>query len=231
MSTTLTTAQMVKRVQRKTGLGLPDADAMDFLNEAFRYINQGSKGGYIWQFKVATLTWGVSTNITTAPVDFDPGKEAILRGNGVNTPTTSVIPYKLMKEWVNEGHYQTPFWSSWTTYPILPDWKIALGGPAITGLTPGFTLPFHYHAVSFPPLAVGDTIFFPTPDQFDSLIVDLAVAEIRTVYNMSGADFLWQKAMASINNIVDTYRTDRYDLAGVTDTVAQAQEKQAEKAK
>lgn len=221
---------MVQKVQRKTGIGLANQDCMDFLNEAFRYINQGSKGGYIWQFKTSTLTWGASTNLVTAPSDFDPGKEAVLRGNGTDTPTTSIIPYKQMKEWVNEGHYQTPFWSSWTVYPTLPTWTIALGGPKITGITPGFTLPFSYHAVTYAPLAIGSN-YFPTPDQFDSLIIDLAIAEIRTVYNLSGGEFLWQKAMASINNIIDTYRTDRYDLAGVTDVVAQAQEKQAVKAK
>jgi hypothetical protein len=225
VSTTLDTTAMVALLQRKTRIGLANQDAMDFLNEAFRYINQGSKGGFIWQFKKGTLTWAAATNLMTAPGDFDPGKEAVLRGNGTNTPTTTVIPYLPMKEWVNEDHYQTSFISSWTVYPgTLPAWTVALGGPpaAFTG----FILPFWYHAVSFPPLTIG-TNFFPTPDQFDSLIVDLAVAEVRSIYRLSGADQLWQKTMASINNIIDTYRTDRYDLAGVTDEVAQAQEKQA----
>lgn len=230
MSTTLTTTEMVTLVQSKTKIGLPNQEAMDRLNEAFRYINQGSKGGFIWQFKAATLTWPASTNLVAAPADFDPGKEAVLRGNGTNTPTTTIIPYLQMKDWVNEQHYQTSFWSSWTVYPTLPTWTIALGGPPIVGITPSFSLPFYYHAVSFPPLAIGP-VYFPTPDQFDSLIVDLAVAEVRSIYRLSGADPLWQKTMASINNIIDTYRTDRYDLAGVTDNVAQAQEKQAEKAK
>ncbi len=226
MSTTLNTTEMVALVQRKTRIGLANQDAMDFLNEAFRYINQGSKGGFIWQFQSVALVWATSTNTTLAPSDFDPGKEAVLRGNGTTTPTRTVIPYLPMKEWVNEDHYRTSFWSSWTAYPTLPRFTIALGGPPIVGITPGFTLPFFYHAVSYPPLTIGAN-FFPTPDQFDSLIVDLAVAEVRSIYRLSGADSLWQKTMASINNIIDTYRTDRYDLAGVTDEVAQAQEKQA----
>jgi hypothetical protein len=83
-----------------------------------------------------------------------------------------------------------------------------------------------YHAVNFPPLANGANIFFPTPDQFDSLIVDLALAEMRNVYRLSGDQLEMQTTMQAVNEIIDTYRTDRYNLAGLSDQLAQAQEKQ-----
>lgn len=239
MSTTLSTLQMVTMLNRKTGLGLPDG--IDFINEAFRKVNQMQKGGFIWQLKFTNINIpAFSFGPFALPADFDPGKKAVLRGDGTVTPTKTVIPYVPVKDFVNEENFQTTgggFFSAWTFYPtftitaptsysyvmqIAP--SSALGGPPIV-------LPFYYHAVNFQPFAAAANVYFPTPDQFDNLIVDLAIAEVRNVYRMSGQQDEVEQAVAAIAQIIDTYRTDRYDLAGLTDQVAQAQEKQTEKAK
>lgn len=236
MSTTLSTQAMVTMLNRKTGLAVPDG--IDFLNEAFRKINQSQKGGFIWQFKQTTLLIPGAYADIPLPVDFDPGKTAILRGDGTVSYLNTIIPYMLMKDWVNEQHYQTTQpggFTAWTFFPTFTNpvsyvYKMKLGPPgAFTGVIA--SMDFFYHALNYAPVPSGPANYFPTPDQFDNLIVDLAVAEVRNVYRMSGQADEVQKAMAAINEIIDTYRTDRYDLAGLTDQVAQAQEKQVEKAK
>lgn len=238
MSTTLSMTAMVALLQRKTGLGLQTQDCVDRLNEAFRSINQRSKGGFVWQLKNTALTFLSNTTTTAAPSDFDAGKTALLRGDGAIVPVTTTIPYQPMKDFVNQVHFQTTspgFFAAWTCYPnfVLPTsyaWTIALG-PASALIAQPITLPFTYHAVNFAPVANGAGNYFPTPDQFDSLIVDLAVAEIQDIYRLSDGTKTRERAYQAINEIIDTYRTDRYDLAGVTDNIAQAQEKQAEGAR
>ena len=240
MSTTLSMAAMVTLLQRKTGLGLAQADCVDRLNEAFRKINQSSKGGFIWQVQEAPISVGASSNVViTMPTNFDPGKTAVLRGDGVVTPTNTVIPYQPAKDWANATHYQTTapgFFSAWTfvpnfsgspptTYPY-----IMLLGPNGAFGTP-VTLTLIYHAVNYAAVPYGTNYYFPTPDQFDSLIVDLAWAEVARIYRQSDAATIKQEAMQGVMELIDTYRTDRYDLAGITDEIAQKQEKGAEGAK
>ena len=235
MSTTLSTQAMVTMLNRKTGLPLPDG--IDFLNEAFRKINQMSKGGFIWQFKTTTLNIPFIYGTVPLPADFDPGKTAILRGDGTITPTKTIIPYMPAKDWVNEENFQTTgtgFFSAWTFYPsfTLPTtyaYVMQLGPASAFGIP--VVLPFFYHALNYQPIVAGPNNYFPTPDQFDNLIVDLAIAEVRNVYRMSGGQEEVEKALGAIAQIIDTYRTDRMDLAGLTDQMAQAQEKQTEKAK
>ncbi len=242
MSTTLSTNAMVALLQRKTGIGLSASDSMDRLNEAFRRVGQMSKGGFIWQLKQTTLAIPAGAIVPVAlPADFDPGKSAFLFGNGVTTPTATLIPYKSPVEFANEQHFQTGTignFSSWTFKPNFTlaaptsyGWSLLLAPNEAYPLPGIVNLGFFYHAVNFPAFAAANNVYFPTPDQFDSMIVDLAVAEVRNIYGMARSNDEYQMAYQAIAEIIDTYRTDRYDLAGLTDQVAQAQEKQVEKDK
>ena len=238
MSTTLSMTSMVTLLQRKTGLGLAQADCVDRLNEAFRKINQMSKGGFIWQLKTGNAALGAGLLTFTLPSDFDPGKQAVLYGPTLPATTSTVIPYLPVKDFVNANHYQTTqpgFFSAWTFYPTftIPTSYLWLGqiGPPGAAIASPTALPLYYHAVNFAPVAYGAANYFPTPDQFDSMIVDLAWAEVASIYRQSDAEQIRQRAMQGIMEIIDTYRTDRYDLAGITDEIAQKQEKGAEGAK
>jgi hypothetical protein len=241
LSTTLSTNAMIAKLQQKYSIGIGTVQWTDFLNEAFRKLNQMSKGGFIWNLKTTTLAIPAGGPTAVAlPVDFDAGKSAFLYGATTITPTSTLIPYKPVEEWVNEQHFQTTaigMFSSWTFYP-----NFTLGPPTTYGfvlrLAPltafplgggGVSLPFFYHAVNMPAFTAAANVYFPTPDQFDSFIMDLAEAEARRVYGGAGWDKLAAGATQSINEIIDTYRTDRYDLAGISDVVAQAQEKAAER--
>ena len=241
MSTTLSTAAMVTLLQSKSALGISNGYALDRLNEAFRKINQMSKGGFVWQLRQTSLVVPPGAQVgILLPTDFDPGKTAILRGNSLTSfgATSTMIAYLPWKDFVNHEHYQTSapnFFSTWTFFPnfLIPTnylWSIFIG-PTGAFPTTGGSLPFVYHALNQAPIASGGNFFFPTPDQFDSLIVDLALAEVRSIYRLTGAEELFQRTMQAVADIIDTYRSDRYDLAGVSDQMAQAQEKAAEKAK
>ena len=238
MSTTLNVATMVQMLQDKTGIGLSQAKCVDRLNEAFRKVNQMSKGGFIWQFK-GPVTIAVPNTDTpiNLPADFDPGKTAVLRSSSV---TQTLIPYLPMKDFVNQQHFETNalgFFSAWTFYPSFTTSTAAYQYVMRLAPTSAFnpllpSLNLWYHTVTVQPLSLAPPgQFFPTPDQFDSMIVDLAVAEVRNIYRISGDAQEYQTAMQSIMEIIDTYRTERYDLAGLTDQMAQAQEKAVEKDK
>jgi hypothetical protein len=226
---------MVTMLGIKTGLGLPQAYCVDRLNEAFRKIDQMSKGGFVWQFRTTSLITPATDLPISLPTDFNPGKTAVLRGATAGTLTNTTIPYVPYKDFVNQQHFENAasgMFSAWTFYPNTsppPQYVMRLAPVPAFGHGP-YTLPFGYHALTNTPLVYGSN-YFPTPDEFDSLIVDLAVAEVRDIYRMSGDQQKKAETMQAIMEIIDTYRTDRYDLAGLTDQMAQAQEKQVEKAK
>lgn len=243
MSTTLSTTQMVAQLQRNFPIGMGNVECIDFLNKGFRRINQMSKGGFIWQLKQGQITLPAGAQVANAlPSDFDAGKTAIVFGT-TSTPTKTIIPYRTPQEFVNEQHFpgtaQIGFFSAWTFVPVFTltaptsyGWKAIFAPDDAFPLgLGGIVLPLFYHAVSFQPFGVGATTYFPTPDEFDSFIVDLAEAEARRVYGAAGWEKVQGQATQALAEMIDTYRTDRQNLAGLADQVMQVQEKQAERAK
>lgn len=240
MSSTLSTSAMIAALQVKHPIGIGANQWLSFLNEAFRKINQMSKGGFVWQLKQTTLIVPAGAIVPVAlPADFNPGKSAFLFGNGVSTPTATVITYKTPSEFLKEQHFKESdigAFSSWTFAPAFTfgpptvyGWNLLLApneAYPLPGITP---LGFFYHAMSFAPFTNAANVFFPTPDEFDSLIMDLAEAESRREYNSSGWEKLAGQATTSLNEMIGSYRTDRFNLAGLQDVLAQAQEKSAER--
>lgn len=232
---------MIAKLQQKFPIGIGTTQWLDFLNEGFRKIDQMSKGGFIWQLKFTTVTLPAGAQgVTFLPADFDPGKKAVLQGGLVNSPLMTEIPYLPMSEFVNQQHFNTSGPTMFACWTFIP--SFAFGPPTVYryvfGFAPqeafpipggGVSMQFFYHALNFAPFTAAATVFFPTPDQFDSLIMDLAEAEARREYSAAGWDKLAAGATQSIQEMIDTYRTDRYDLAGISDVVAQAQEKSAER--
>lgn len=73
-----------------------------------------------------------------------------------------------------------------------------------------------------------NTNFFPTPDAFDDLIVNLAVAFIKEIYSLMGGNESVQKAQAQISQLLDKYRTDKKYMEGLMAEANEAQETQAQ---
>ena len=241
MSTTLATSVMVSTLQVRYPIGIGSAQWMFYLNEAFRKINQMSKGGFVWQLKFVGINIPAGAQIANPlPADFDPGKSAWLYSTALSvTPTTTTIPYKSLEEFTTEQQFGTTgigLFSSWTYYPNFTfgpptsyGWTLKLAPDTAFPLGVGITMGFYYHAVNFASLTSAANVYFPTPDQFDSLILDLAEAEARRQYSAAGWDKLAAQATQAVMELVDTYRTDRFNLAGLSDVGAQAQEKAVER--
>jgi hypothetical protein len=233
---------MVTRLKRKFPIGLTDADAMDFLNEAYRKINQTSKAGYIWQVRTTQVVAlaGVAADIQL-PGDFDPGKSAWLRATSAAVaPTLTTIPYKSFQDFYLQENFTTTAigqFSAWSFRPIILaapasySWVMSLKPASAYPLAGNITFDFTYHSATWTALTQGAGNYFPTPGQFDSLIIDLAEAEYSRIYGRAGWEKIQQQAMGGIMEIIDTYRTDRYDLAGVSDLAIQMQERTSDKTK
>ncbi len=250
MSSTLNTQEMVRILKRKFPLGLTNADAIDFLNEAFRKINQAQKGGFIWQVKTTTLTIPAAvsppdpTLDIALPSDFDPGKSAWLYGRpGTAVPTATLIPYQPFQQFQMQENFSTNAVGQFSAWSFRPAFTAAV--PHTTGyvwvlnlkpfeafpLVVPLTLDFKYHSCSYATVVEAVDHYFPTPGQFDSLIIDLAIAEYGEVYGKANWQAKRDAAMQGVNEIIDTYRTDRYDLSGISDLAIQIQERQSDKTK
>ena len=76
-------------------------------------------------------------------------------------------------------------------------------------------------------LTAGASTYFPTPDEFDDLIVDMADARIRQIYNMTRWAEMLQLSQAQVVKMLDQYRSTQLFPMGVDATVSRAGEKAA----
>ncbi len=230
---------MVAQIQKRVPIGIDATSALFYLNEGFRKLNQMAKGGFVWQLKQTTIGFGTTVS-QDAPADFDAGKSAWMMGDAY-TPTKTLIPYKPWSEFSTMQHLQTTQPGSFTAWTYVPHFtltaptsylwtlKLAPADAVWIAPPPGPALPFVYHAVNFASFASGATTYFPTPDQFDSAIVDLAVAQAKQDYGLSGYDKIVAQVNNAIAEVIDTYRSDRFDLAGLFEMTAGAKEKATER--
>ena len=85
---------------------------------------------------------------------------------------------------------------------------------------------FAYHTdVSGGEYADSASVYFPTPNSFDNLIIELAEAEARRIYGLAGWDIIQKRAESAIVNLLDSYRSTKNVLAGLTDQQKQVSEK------
>lgn len=241
MSTLTSTTNLVAECQRRVPIGLADAHWMRKLNEAYRWISQ--KGNYVWDVKKGTVAVGVGATTFTIPSDCDPGKPMYLSGNA-SLPT--LIPYKPWDETLmNQGNEVAYFgtmgvnpvpglysvWSFYTTFSAGPPTSYAYTGilypasAAPTGTTGQFNLAFAYHTdVSGVEFTQATNVYFPTPNSFDNLLIELAEAETRRIYGLAGWDIIQKRAESAIVNLLDSYRSTKNVLSGLVDQQKQVQE-------
>lgn len=217
MSARKSTSVMVADLIRRINLSYTQNFAMDRLNDAFLWMCQ--QGAFVWLLKRTTVTVA-NTGYFDLPVDFDPGKPSYLQGNIL----LAEIPLKSMEEVYANLHYgdnvQRGSYSCWAIETVLPivtnqykGWTVpSQAWPVATE-----TLKFVYHTLAPDALGIGASTYFPTPGQFDPLIIDLAEAEIGRIYKLSGWESALQKAQASFIPLLDLYRTTKLSIMGVLD--------------
>ena len=184
----------------------------------------------------------------------DPGKPMYLAGPyySVTYPGTagvinSTIPYKPWDESLDQQFAEVDappgLFSCWTFSTFfsvglgpyfLPSYSyrgyLYPASARPTSATGAFMFNFAYHTdVSNVEFAATPTLtapnYFPTPNCFDNLLIELAEAEARRIYGLSGFEMIQRRAESAIVNLLDSYRSTKNVLAGLTDQQKQVSEK------
>lgn len=213
MSTTLTMTMMQAELSRRVPAAYTAGVAADALNGALRWINQ--QGSFPWLLRRATIVTSNSTEMFALPGDFDPGKAAVVYG-GITSPVPTEIPYKPWGDAVKNQVHQTAVTNSgvvscWSYYATLVDTTVTLYGALFpSGSVKTGTLTLVYHAVTFPVITTG---YFPTPDHFDYLIVELAESELMRQYRIAGWDILYKRTTDQLRAMLGAYTTTKTAMA------------------
>jgi len=224
MSTTISTAKMVEQIQARVPLGLSSQFCLDRLNEAYRWLIQ--RGPMVWQLKSANVTIS-GTGTFTLPTDCDNGKLMVLSGGAA---WQMEIPYKpwsdmLKYQYDDQTRGVTGMYSCWsfqsTTGYLFP----------VVAAKASEALALIYHAKPGTPLTSGASTYFPTPDAFDTLLIDLAVArtESPSWYRFSGWDVIQKDAQDQALALIEQHRSSRNSLLGLVEQAKQTHEAQAMK--
>lgn len=231
MSSTISTQAMVAELARRVPLAYSANVAMEALNSALRWINQ--QGSFPWMIRKTTAAVTGATGALALPADFDPGKQAVLYGTATDAVPTE-IPFKPWAEAVRhqvtssgaQGVYSC--WSYYATYSSGPPPSVALAGmifpPAYA--TNG-TLQLVYHSVAYQTLTSGASTYFPTPDHFDHLILELAESELMRQYRIAGWDVLWKRVTDQLRALLGAYTTTKMAMAPVPEIINNANTAQA----
>lgn len=241
MSNLTSTTAMVAQLQTRVPIGLSSTFWMTKLNEAYRWISQ--KGNFIWDLNGTDVSVNAGVNYFDIPSDCDPGKPMYVAGpyawSGTGDTMKSTIPYKPWDETLDQQFAEVTappgLFSCFTVLTIFtagPPPVYAYQGvlypesakPTVTTGTGSFN--FIYHAdVSGTEIPLAANQYFPTPNSFDNLLIELAEAEARRIYGLSGWDVIQKRAESAIVNLLDSYRSTKNVLAGLVDQQKQATEK------
>lgn len=234
MSQTTNIDNMIIMLQQRLPISLGTTQCGAELNKAWRAIE--SKGAFTWNIRSATFTVAPLGNTASAvPADLDIGKPVSIYPTSL-TGLFYEIRYLPFEEFVRHQLYRFTFptpgaYSCWTyistgatpTYTI--SFAPASANPTIASGSQNYSM--YYHHQVGPPLVVGSGNFFPTPDAFDDCIVDGAEAELRRIYSLAGFEMVQKKFENSTMLLLDKYRSPKHDLAGISETMMETQEKAA----
>lgn len=230
MSTTLSIGDMVLDVQSRIPMGLGSPYIILRLNETFRWIAQ--QESFMWQLRKTTVAVDPATVDFPLPDDADPGDIMSLYGVDFKTE----IPFIPFQRFSGQMYFSSPIpasapFSAWTIVspapPAQPGLYMGKLAPDTPLLNP-VKLNLFYHASAQP--VTDPNLFFPSPDEFDSLIVDLTEGEIKRRYHIGGFEQVQQKAIEGVKKLMDTYKSSKSYIQGMADQAARTQEAQLKRA-
>jgi len=224
MSSTLSFGDMVALLQQRIPMGIQSAYCKDRLNESYRWIAQ--QDSFMWALRRTTVTVNATTVDFQLPSDADPGDVMMLYGQSFKAE----IPFVPFDKWGLQEVFNSPppsgLFSAWT---ITNNGTIYQGKLAPdTTLSGAVTLNLFYHAIAVQ--LTNDNEFYPSPDEFDTVIVDLSEAEIKRVYHLAGWQDIQSKATESAKKLIDSYRSSKRYIEGLANQAMNAQEAQLKRA-
>lgn len=238
MSNLTSTSAMVAECQTRVPIGLSSTFWMKKLNEAYRWISQ--KGNFVWDLAGQSITIPVGYVYFDLPLEADPGKPIYISGGPAGSPEIpTLIPFKAWDEATQNQYSEITTapgaYSCWslTTFftagpPPVYTYRVQLfPQEAMPTISSGaFTVQVFYHKdVSNAEYSAASNVYFPTPNSFDNLLIELAEAEARRIYGLAGWDLIQKRAESAIVNLLDSYRSTKNTLAGLVDQQKQATEK------
>ncbi len=215
----MTIADMGIELRTRVPIGLTTTFCDRRLNDAYQWTCQ--RAAMNWLLSSASVTVNASGTFTL-PATADLGKPMYLSGTAT-VGGLMEIPYKPYDVALKNQHYGTTItkgmYSVWTfnatTGYVFP----VEAWPTVT-----HTLSLVFHAV--PGAAITGAAKFPSPEAFDSMLVDLAESETKRIYNIAGWDIIQKRGQDSVLAMVDQYRSTKNAVAGMADQAKQTQETQ-----
>jgi hypothetical protein len=228
MSSLISTQAMVTELGSRVPIGLDSTFAINRLNSAYRWIE--TQGSFSWNLLKTTLSLTMNTLAVALPtgtgVVYNPGKLAVIYGVGYRLQFLPMEEFAMYRS--SSGASGQPF-SVWTHYNVPGTGYSALFGPDAAMNTTGATsFDLYYHRQTPAALTSGASTYFPTPDEFDDLILDMAEAECRRLYSLAGWEKIQSKATDSAMRILDQYRTTKEGVSGTTDSMKRREDKNAD---
>lgn len=178
----------------------------------------------VWHKATGTYTWTHETaTISPAgngPSDMDPGKAKLV----LNSDGSPVQHVPLSEFWASFNYESTVESGAYDTYSIITD--NTSNPPSHTFVffpAPSGSVTLYYHRI-LQDLTLGGTLTM-FPRDFDDLIVDLAEAEERRIYDIGDTwQLLLARAQDQIKVLIDGYRSMTGQPAMVTESAAKIQE-------
>lgn len=237
MSNLLSTSAMTAECQTRVPIGLSTTFWMKKLNEAYRWICQ--KGHFVWEMRRQEITIPAGATSFMLPATMDPGKPMYLGGPydfGLNPESSilSILPLvpaeDALDQQLSEMADIKGLFSCWSL--IMDIWLTklvyfaALRPWSAANTSDALSFQFHFHAdASSTELTVGADKYFPTPNVFDNLLIELAEAEVRRIYGLAGWEIIQKRAESTIMVLLDKYRSSKSTVVGLSDQQKQTSER------
>lgn len=240
MSNLLSTSAMTAECQTRVPIGLSTTFWMKKLNEAYRWICQ--KGHFVWEMRRQEMALGIGGTSFQLPATMDPGKPMYLAGpyNFGTDPESSILSIlplvpaeDALDQQLSEMADIGGLFSCWslimdtslTASPALA-YFAALRPWSAANTSEALRFQFHFHAdASSTELTVGADKYFPTPNVFDNLLIELAEAEVRRIYGLAGWEIIQKRAESAIMVLLDKYRSSKSTVVGLSDQQKQTSER------
>jgi hypothetical protein len=221
---TLLVSDMVSLLQQRIPVGLTNAYCIARLNEGFRWIAQ--QDSFMWALRRVPVTVNASSVDFPLPADAAPGDPMSLYGQAFKYEIP-FVPFEKFS--VQEVFNTPPILGNFSAFTITNNGTIYHAKLAPdTALSGPVTLNLFYHTIPFQTTSLSDS--YPSPDEFDSLIVDLAEAEIKRVYHYTGWQDVQSKATEEVKKLANSYRSSKRSIEGMASEAMNAQEAQLKKA-
>lgn len=224
---------MVTRLLRKVPIGVDSTTALEYLNEGFRWIDQN--GPTVWRITYSVLVVGPGATTVNLPADFDPSKPMWMSGGPQWRMQIPFMPWDKFLQLQTTGGSPmgaaVGMFSAWSwaansgaapaSYSYTAYFYPTSGAPA--GAT---NFPFIYHKLTPAPLVSGAAVFYPTPDAYDDVILDLAEAELKRTYQIVGWEMAQKRAETALARLAAGTRSSKEVVSELMEQAKQTQERQ-----